>query len=135
MTRSDGEQGQSGGDIFVLVHPSQHSTMLWPVSLCNSKWKWRGEGLGGAFWGAPQGWGCQSCHPGGPKHKFCPKDQGSIRRGLPGSAPTFASSVSNSFMPVFPQNFSDKGYKKSIYGHTIKALPTTKDFALLDCVE
>lgn len=48
------------------------------------------------------------------------------------SAPTFASSVSNSYMAVFPHNFTDKGYKKSIYGHNTRARPTTKDFARLD---
>lgn len=135
MTRSGGEQGRLGGDIFVFIYPSQQSTILWPVSLCNNKWEWRGEGLLGAFWEVSQGWGCQTCHPGGPKHKYCPKDQGSIRRGSPVSAPTFASSVTNSYMPVFPKNLSDKGCKKSICGHEIRALPTTKDLALLGCVE
>ena len=109
MPRSDGEQGQSRGDVLVLLHPPQHSTTLWPASLRDSKWEWRGEGLWGVFQGEPQGWGWQTCHPGGPKYKLCPNDQGSIRRGLPGSAPTFDSSVSNSFIPVLFQIFSDKG--------------------------
>lgn len=31
MTRNDREQGQSGGDVFVFVHPSQRSTIPWPL--------------------------------------------------------------------------------------------------------
>lgn len=63
------------------------------------------------------------------KTKFCPRNQGSNRRELPGSAPTFASSASISYMSAFPQNFLAKGYKKSIYGQQIRVPSTTEDFA------
>lgn len=114
--------------LFVLVHPSQHSTVPWPVFIQNSNREWRAEGMWGAF-------GFHTCHPGGSKSQILPQGPRLQEEGTSGSAPTFASSTSNSYMSFFPQNFPDKGYKKSIYGHKIRVPSTTEGFASEACVE
>lgn len=94
------------GGRFVLVHPSQHSTVLCPGFLCNSKWEWGAEGL----------WVLWICHPGGSKNQILPQGPRLQWEATSGSAPILTSSASISCMYSFPRISQMKGTRNPFMG-------------------
>lgn len=114
MTKSDGERGRWGGDVSVLIHPSRHSTILGPVSLRDSKQEREEKGCGGLLGESHRAGAVRPATQVAQNTNFAPRTRAPPGRGLPASAAAFANSVSDSYVPDFPQTLTDKADKKSI---------------------